>query len=116
MKVDLKGAQAVVLPAKGKSFDATKIRKAVKDAGFTPGEVVITAEGALARKDDSLLLEMSGPVQRFVLAGGTKADELRAQSDLLGKRLRVAGKLHPSHAERPPGLAVESWTLLSPAK
>ncbi len=114
--MDLKSGQAVVLPAKGKSFDSTKIPRAVKDAGFTPGDVLIVAAGALARKDDLLLLEMSGPVQQFVLAGGTKADELRARSDLLGKRLRVAGKLHPSHAERPPGLAVESWTLLSPTK
>ena len=116
MKVDLKSAQAVVLPAPGKSFDPTKIPKAVRDAGFTPGEVEVTAEGSLARKGDALVLETAGPVRQFVLAGGAEADELSARSELLGKRLRVRGKLHPSHADRPPGLTAESWTLIGPAK
>ncbi len=100
-----------MLPTREKGFDPTRIPKAVKDAGFTPGEVEVTAAGSLGRKDDLLLLEMPGPVRQFVLAGGAKADELRARSDLLGKRLRVTGKLHPSHADSPPGLSVERWTL-----
>ncbi len=104
-----------MLPAREKSFDPTRIPKAVKDAGFTPGEVEVTTAGSLGRKDDLLLLEMPGPVRQFVLAGGAKAEELRARSDLLGKRLRVTGKLHPSHADSPPGLSVERWTLAGPA-
>lgn len=114
MKVDLKNAQAVVLPAAGKSFDPTKIPKAVKDAGFTPGEIEVTAAGVLRQQEDSLLLEMSGAVARMVLAGGAKAEELKKRSDLLGKRLRVTGTLHPYHADQPPGLTVERWTLLGP--
>ena len=109
--MDLKSAQAIVLPAREKSFDPTRIPKAVRDAGFTPGEVEVTAAGSLARKDALLLLEMAGPVRQFVLAGGAKADELRARTDLLGKRLRVTGKLHPWHADSPPGLTVERWAL-----
>jgi len=110
--VDLKSAQAVVLPAKEKSFDPTKIPKAVKDAGFTPGEVEVTAEGSLTRKNSLLLLEMPGPVRQFVLAGGARAEELTGRHDLLGKRVRVSGRLHPSHADRPPGLTIERWTLI----
>ena len=114
--MDLKSTQAVVLPAKGKSFNPTKIPKAVKDAGFTPDEIQVVAGGVLARKNDLLLLEMSGQVRQLVLAGGTKEKELRARADLLGKRLRVSGKLHPSHADRPPGITVELWTLAGPTK
>lgn len=112
MKVELKTGQVALLPAAGKSFDPTRIPKAVKDAGFTPGEVDVTAIGTLTTKKEWLLLEMSGLVQEFVLAGGAKADELKKQSNLLGRRLRVKGKLHPSHADRPPGLTVEQWRLV----
>ncbi|MFB3140089.1 MAG: helix-hairpin-helix domain-containing protein, partial [Candidatus Acidiferrales bacterium] len=51
---------------------------------------------------------------KFVLTGGAKAEELEGRAELLGKRLRVTGKLHPSHADRPPGLTVERWTLAAP--
>jgi hypothetical protein len=101
-----------MLPAKGKTFDPTKIPKAVKDAGFTPGEVEVTAAGTLASKGDMLVLQMQGVVTEFVLAGGPKADELEKRTDLLQKRLRVTGKLHPSHADKPPGLTVERWSLV----
>ena len=114
--MDLKSGQAVLLPLKGKSFDPTKISKAVKDAGFTPGEIEVTVVGSLARKDEWLLLEASGPVRQFVLAGGMKAGELEGRSDLIGKQLRVTGKLHPSHADQPPGITVDRWTLVTPAK
>ncbi|MCI0621788.1 MAG: hypothetical protein L0387_08975 [Acidobacteria bacterium] len=110
--MDLKAAQAVVLPAKGKSFDPTKIAKAVKEAGFTPSEITVTAAGTLARAGDLLQLNMSGPVPQLVLAGGAKADELARQTDLQGKRVRVTGKLHASHADQPPGIAVDTLEVL----
>ena len=111
--MDLKSGQATVLPAEAKSFEPTKIPKAVKDAGFRPDDIQVTAVGTLARENDFLLLEMPGPVQKFVLAGGAKAKELNKRSDLLKRRLRVIGKLHPYHADRPPGLTVESFEILS---
>ncbi len=106
--MDLKSARAVVMPA-GKSFDPTRIPKAVKDAGFTPGEVEVTAVGTLVRRKDLLLLEMAGPRREFVLAGGPRAKELENRADMLRQRVRVNGKLHPSHAEQAPGLTVEGW-------
>ncbi len=96
-------------PATGKSFDPSRIPKAVKDAGFTPGDVEVTAAGTLAEENDLLRLKMQGPVPVFVLAGGAKAEQLGSRADLLGKRVRVKGKLHPSHADKPPGLTVESF-------
>ncbi len=107
--MDLASGQAVVLPAKGKSFDPTGIPKAVKDAGFTPGEIEVTILGTLKSKDGLLLLTMPGAVTQFVLAGGAKAEELRKRTDLQGQRLKVSGKLHPSHADQPPGMTVERW-------
>lgn len=110
--MDLKNAEAVMRPAEGKNFDPTKIPKAVKDAGFTPGEVEITAVGILSRQDELLILEIPGSVRQFILAGGQKVIELQQRHDLLAQRLRISGKLHPSHADKPPGLTVERWVLM----
>ena len=114
MKIELKTGQAVVRPAEGKSFDPTQIPRAIKDAGFGAGDIELTAVGTLGKQEDFLLLELSGAVRKFVLAGGAKAEELEGRPELLGKRLRVTGKLHPSHADRPPGLTVERWALADP--
>ena len=109
MTVDLKNSQAVVTPAEGKGFDPSQIPKAVRNAGFEPGEIHVTAMGILSTAEGLLALEMTGAVKRFVLAGGPKVDELSQEPDLLSQRVRVTGKLHPSHADKPPGLTVETW-------
>lgn len=103
----------MITPASGKNFDPTKIPAAVKDAGFTPGEVEIGALGTLTSRKDLLLLQAPGPGREFVLAGGARAEELKKQSGLLGKRVRVRGKVHPSHADQPPGLTVQSFEILA---
>ncbi|MFQ5664342.1 MAG: heavy-metal-associated domain-containing protein [Terriglobia bacterium] len=111
VKVDLKSGQAVLTPQPARSFDPTKIAKAVKDAGFSPGPIEVTAVGTLKSQDELLLLEMPGPVGQFLLAGGDKAEELKKRQDLLNRRLRVRGTLHPYHADRPPGLKVEWYEI-----
>ncbi len=103
----------MVLPAKGKSFDPTKIPRAVQDAGFTPGEVIVTGAGTLTRADGLLRLNMAGRVPQFVLGGGAKAGELNGRTDLQGKRIRVTGKLHASHGGKPPAITVDAFTVVS---
>ncbi len=109
MKVDLESSQAVVTPAEGKSFDPAEIPKAVRKAGFAPGDVHVTAVGILAKTDELLALEMTGKLEKLVLAGGAKVDDLSQKPELLGRLVRVSGKLHPSHDDKPPGLTVEAW-------
>ena len=109
MTIDLENARAAFRPAPERSFDPTRISQAIKKAGFTPGEVEVTAVGTLSGEKDRLQLAMAGPVPILVLAGGTKEEELREREDLLGQQLRVTGKLHPSHADQAPGITVEHW-------
>ena len=116
MKVDFKSGLATVVPVEGKGVDPTGIRKAIRDSGFTPRGVTLTAVGVLARHGDQLALEMSGPVKKLVLAGGEGIDELTKKLGLRGQRIRVTGKLHPSHAEEPPGLTVDTWEEAEPAQ
>lgn len=98
-----------MLPKPGKSFDPLLIRKAIQDAGFSLRELVVTADGILTRGKDFLELEVPGLKQAFVLSGGRRAGELDAATDLMGKRVRVTGRLHPSHADQLPGLTVEDF-------
>lgn len=107
--MDLKSAQGVIRPAKGKTFDPSGIPDAVKAAGFTAGEIEVTAAGTLARQDGSLVLETPGVVRHFLLSGGAKAAELGKRKELVGKRVQVTGKFEPSRAGRPAALTVESW-------
>ena len=107
--MDLKSARAVLLPSEGKSFDPTKISRAVKGVGFTPGEIEVTAVGTLSTEDDLLRLNMSGPVPQMILAGGPKLEELRNRQDLMGRKLKVTGTLHPLHGDQPPGITIEQW-------
>ena len=109
MKVDLESSQAVVTPAEGKSFDPAEIPKAVRKAGFAPGDVHVTAVGILAKAGELLALEMTGKLEKLVLAGGAKVDDLSQKPELLSRLVRVSEKLHPSHADKPPGLTVEAW-------
>jgi len=107
--VDLVKGEAEVLPKLGKSFDPALIPKAIKDAGFSAPLVVATMVGTLAQGKDGLELNVSGLKHPFVLAGGPQEDALKKRADLVGKKIRLTGKLHPSHGDLPPGLTVESF-------
>ncbi len=110
--MDLVKGQAEVLPKPGKSFDPALIPKAIKDAGFSAPEVVATVVGTLAQARDRLELNVTGLNHPFVLAGGPQADALKKRADLVGKKIRLTGKLHPGHGDLPPGLTVESFEPL----
>lgn len=55
---------------------------------------------------------MPGAVKKFVLAGGKGIESVSNRPELIGTPIRVTGKLHPSHAEKPPGITVEKWVLI----
>ncbi len=106
----------MVLPATGKNFDPTEIPEAVRRTGFDPRDLRLVVVGTLRREDDLLVLELEGPLPELVLAGGEAIGELMEKPQLLGSELRIKGKLHGSHGDRPPGLTVESWEAASGAE
>lgn len=67
------------------------------------------ADGALVKQGKSLELRVPGLKYSFVLAGGPQAGALDKRGDLVGKKIRVAGKLSLAHADHPPGLTVEKF-------
>ncbi len=107
--MNLVKGEAQVFPKPGKSFDPVLIPKAIQDAGFTAADVVVTAEGTLVKGREFPELNVPGLNRPFVLAGGSKADALSKRPDLVGRKIRVTGRLHPHHADQPPGLTVEDF-------
>jgi copper chaperone CopZ len=107
--VNLVKGEGTVFPKAGKSFDPALIPKAIHGAGFTATEVAVVADGTLATRNGALELDVPGLAHPFLLTGGSKINALKKRADLLGKRIRVTGKLGPAQAKRPPSLAVEDF-------
>ncbi len=107
--MDLVKGEAEVFPKPGRSFDPALIPKAIKAAGFSAPEVTVTADGVLVQRKEFLELNIPGIRHSFLLAEGAQAGSLKKRADLLGKKIRVTGKLHPSHGDLVPGLTVEDF-------
>lgn len=101
--------EAQVFPKPGKSFDPEQIPKAIKDAGFSAPEVLVEADGTLAKREGFLELDVPGLKHAFALSGGPQMDALAARADLAGKKVHITGKLQTDHRELPPRLTVESF-------
>lgn len=86
----------------------------MKEAGFTSGKIELTAIGKLTAEGGVLLLEMEGPLPVLHLSGGPKVKELRIQSGLLGKALRVTGAFEGGKKGEPPELSVMEWEIAPP--
>lgn len=104
----------MITPKPGKSFDPALIPKAVKDAGFSAPEVTFTATGRLEQEGSALLLSVPGLRQPFRLSGGEQWSRLEQRTELLGKPVKITGKLQPAKGKAPPGMSVESFRVPPP--
>jgi hypothetical protein len=107
--VNLVKGEAQVFPGPGKSFDPTPIPQAIKDAGFSAPEVVVEADGTLAKRNGLFELDVPGLKHPFSLSGGPQMEALGGRTDLVGKEIRISGKLHLGPDDLVPGLTVESF-------
>ncbi len=98
-------------PQEGQPFDPTRIPKSISEAGFTALEILVTIYGTVSQGREFLELHVSGLKQPFVLSGGPQDDALRGREDVVGKKIRLTGKLRPLNGAGPPGLTVEKFDL-----
>lgn len=101
--------EGTVYPKAGKSFDPAPIPKAIHDAGFTATEVEVVVDGTLVAKNDALKLDVPGLKHPFILAGGAKEAALKEDKSLLGKRIRVVGRVRVARGTLPPSLTIEEF-------
>ncbi len=107
--MNLVKGQAEVFPKPGKSFDPALIPKAIRDAGFSAPEIVVEVVGTLTQEARALRLAVPGLNRSFVLSGGPLGDEHAKPVDLLGKEIRVTGKLRVMNSNQPSELTVEDF-------
>ncbi len=104
--------EAQVFSQPGKTFDPALIPKAISNAGFSAPEILVEADGTLMEKTGGLLLTVPGRSQPFLLTGGAKAGALAKRGDLLGKKIRVTGKLRGISPSLPSELTIEDFQPL----
>ncbi len=105
--------EGIVYPKAGKSFDPVLIPKAIHDAGLTATEVEVMVDGTLATKNGVLELDVPGLKHPFILAGGTQERALEEHKDMVGKRVREAGKIRLGHVGLPPAVTVETFQSIA---
>lgn len=110
MKVDLAAGRAEIT-TEPEGLVPGAVATAVAKAGFTAGEVEITARGRLERGEDgTLALVLDGPLSRLRLAAGELLAELAAREDLDDARLEIVGRLLPDGSrDQPPEVELSSY-------
>jgi copper chaperone CopZ len=88
--VDLERGLAHINARAGQHFEGSRILKAIREAGFTPGDIQVVARGQLLSRDGAEFLELA-PGELVILtnaAGTTSPLELPANGSLV----RVTGR------------------------
>ena len=115
LRIDLKSGMAVMTPEEGKTPDLSAFNTAVKKAGFTPGEMKITAVGKVVFKGKGAFLKLRNADREYHLfdkgvahaEGLTQATRARlADLEKDGTVVAITGSVH-EHADEPAGLSVD---------
>ena len=97
--------RAVVTPESGTSLELDELERAVRDGGFTPRDVSVTARGRLTELNGAAALELSNGILLLLAEGGQTNALLRSPT---GSVVRVEGQ---AALEQPRGHAGHPYTL-----
>lgn len=119
LEIQVSEGRAVVTPAPGTSVDLAQLERAVRDGGFTPRELHVTARGRLTEQDGVPVLELPDGILLLLVEDARLAELLQARGAGLGEGarpvLRVQGPATPysaeSHAGHPYTLTIETLEL-----
>ncbi len=89
VEIRIDEGRTVVTPESGTSLDLDELEQAVRDGGFTPREVSVTARGRLTELNGAAALELSDGIL-LLLAEGGQTDAL--QKSPSGSVVRVEGQ------------------------
>ena len=115
LKIDLKSGMAVMTLEEGATPHLSAFNTAVKKAGFTAGDMKITAVGKVVFKEKRAFLKLRNSDRKYHLfdKGVAHAEGLtqatRARLEDLEKDetlVAITGSVH-EHADEPPGLSVD---------
>lgn len=113
LEIYVSQGRAVLNPEPGTSLDLMALEEAVRDGGFTPSALMVTARGHLSELHGTPALELSDG-SMLLLAEGGRAEELLALTS--GSAVQVKGQAvlehGDDHAAHPYTLMVTSFEVL----
>ncbi|MFQ5862139.1 MAG: hypothetical protein ACE5IC_03355 [Candidatus Brocadiales bacterium] len=108
MIVSLEDQSAAVTAKQGDSLNLHKLVEAVEDSELGVKDIKIVIKGRIIEQDGRLAITEDIKGTLFLIAEGLKADEA-----MMGKELKLVGKIHAIKMKRtPPHLVVESFELI----
>lgn len=111
LEIQVSEGRAVLHPKPGTSLDLAAVEQAVRDGGFTPGGLTLTARGRLTERQGAPALELSHGIV-LLLADGGQTDALRESGN--GSVVRVEGQaVHEQADGRPYTLRISSFQDVS---
>ncbi len=111
LEIQVSEGRAVLHPKPGTSLDLAAVEQAVRDGGFTPSSLTLTARGRLTERRGTPALELSNGIV-LLLAEGGQTDALRESGN--GSVVRVEGQAVQEQADgRPYTLRVSSFQDVS---
>ncbi len=112
IEIRVNEGRAVVTPESGTSLELDELEQAVRDGGFTPREVSVTARGRLTELNGAAALELSDGILLLLAEGGQTNALLKSPS---GSVVRVEGQAaqeqSDGHAGHPYTLTVRSFEV-----
>ncbi len=100
----------------GESIDVDKIEPVVKDAGFTPKGIIVTAVGKIDSSDGEPFLLTGKTGQKFILRKNEPFEKLDALVKDRDKSVRVSGSIEhetpDKHHAHPYTLTIENFELM----
>lgn len=120
-RANLKTGIVEIKVKNGKAVDIDRLNEAVRESGFTPGEIKITATGSLIEYNSYPALKVTGSDQVFLLVekhehekeeflSKEKLDQIKAATENGEKTITITGHVH-THRDFPPALSVDSFKI-----
>lgn len=98
-----------------KSIDVDGIRKAVKDGGFTPRDMIVTVKGKIEEVDGRMILRNDGVSVGFILKDNKRLKEIIESEKIQDKTIVITGlvqeKRIKGHGLHPHVLEIRDFKL-----
>ncbi len=108
LEIRVSDGRAVLTPKPGTSLDLAGLEQTVRDGGFTPGGLTLTARGRLTERQGTPALELSHGIV-LLLAKDGQTDALESAT---GSVVRIEGQVE-GQAGRAYTLTVRSFQVVS---
>lgn len=91
LKLRIDTGLAEIKIEEGKSIDIDGIKKAVKDGGFTPRDIVVTIKGKIEKVDSRMILRVDNISDSFILKDNKMLNEIIVAEKFQGKIVTITG-------------------------